>query len=340
METPLSSSVKQVAIVGTGVIGSGWAALFLAKGYDVVAYVRSERSEKTFREGLALAHNNLIARGLAKESDDLTKIRSVYNLAECVGKADFVQESVIEDLTTKQAVVREIDEFAPEHAIIASSSSFLPLLLVAARARRHPNRIMTAHPTLPQWDAFCEVYAPTPELTARLAELYEGGLGMDVVEMKRQHWGHVLNALYLSLSSMSQVLVQTGVADSPSIEVAMRHLGRLLIAADKFGEGSVAILGGGSKEATLQLMTHIVTGAPMAISTCMVARVLPGFLARPYVRFLQFLWSPVGLFRGLVYKVSAWASKPMFASLDTSPEHMKEFQAGVLRRMCAVEKIA
>ena len=85
------SQVRHIAIVGTGIIGSGWAAVFLSRGYRVTAYVRSAASEAKFHTYLEAAWRKLVARKLTLESDGWRSVTCVTNLAECVAHADYVQ---------------------------------------------------------------------------------------------------------------------------------------------------------------------------------------------------------------------------------------------------------
>merc|ERR1719324_2312961 len=131
----------------------------------------------------------MIQRGLAHDPEGHKKVTCVFNLAEAVADADYVQESVVEDLSLKQHIIQDIDEFAPPNVIIGSSTSFIPLSLLRARAKKHPERVATAHPSLPHWDAFAEVLGSSSNITKWLADLYGKGteeitgLGMDVVFM-------------------------------------------------------------------------------------------------------------------------------------------------------------
>ena len=92
--------VSRIAIVGTGTIGSGWAAVYLAKGYSVTAYVRTQASEDKFYSFLQSAWSKILVRGVASASDTdgWRRVKCVRSLAECVATADYVQESVVEEL--------------------------------------------------------------------------------------------------------------------------------------------------------------------------------------------------------------------------------------------------
>ena len=169
---PAPDSVRKVAIVGTGVIGSGWAAVFLAKQrFEVCAFVRSEASENKFHRFLQKAWKNICARGLASDAEGWRRVKCVRNLAECVSSADYVQESVVESLILKQDILQQIDEHAPPGVIIGTSSSFIPATLCAA-GHVQPHRIATVHPTLPQYDAFVEVYGVTSAVTNYLVDFF------------------------------------------------------------------------------------------------------------------------------------------------------------------------
>ena len=190
------SKVKRVAIIGTGVIGSGWAAVFLAKGFEVSAFVRSQASEDKFQRFIAKSWSKVLARGITSDVDGWKRVKCIRNLAECVATSDYVQESVVEDLILKQDILAQIDEAAPAHVVIGTSSSFIPASLCAARAKFYPQRIATVHPTLPQFDPFVEVFGLVPQVTAWAVEFFGVSLvGMDVVVILRENHGHVLNAI-------------------------------------------------------------------------------------------------------------------------------------------------
>ena len=85
--------MKRVAIVGTGVIGSGWAALFALRGFEVTAYVRSDASKAKFARLLDDAWAKLVARGLASAADARARrVATADTLAAAVrGRLDHAQ---------------------------------------------------------------------------------------------------------------------------------------------------------------------------------------------------------------------------------------------------------
>ena len=69
------------------------------------SYGCSEASKAKFLAALEAAWSKLIARGLASDPAGFRAVRCVFNIAECVADADYVQESVVEDLQLKQQAI-------------------------------------------------------------------------------------------------------------------------------------------------------------------------------------------------------------------------------------------
>ena len=139
--------VRRVAIVGTGVIGSGWAAHFLARGLDVVASDPHPEAQARLASAVDNAWPALERIGLA-EGADRARLVFAAELEDAVADADFVQESAPEDEALKTTLLARIDAAARPDAIIASSSSgLLPSRIQAGCAR--PGRIVIGHPFNP-----------------------------------------------------------------------------------------------------------------------------------------------------------------------------------------------
>lgn len=246
--------VHRIAIVGTGIIGSGWAALFLAHGYEVTAYVRSAQSQTKFLAALQHAHGRLVARGIATASDGWRSVVCTSTLAEAVSTADYVQESVSETLHLKQNILAQIARHARPGVLIGTSSSYLPRSLAAALVCRghSPERIVTAHPSIPDLDSFVEVYGGgTPSghaRTAWLAGLFGSeGVHMDVVLLQRETPGHALNMFNAAIGATAIALVNGGVCAADDVDKALVHLGGLLVAAGGLSGAMVGMVGGGSE---------------------------------------------------------------------------------------------
>ena len=114
----------RAAIVGGGVIGAGWAARFLLNGWDVTVFDPGLEARRRLTEVLDNARRSLPAmydRALPAEGE----LAFRDSVAAAAAGADWIQESVPERLDLKHQVLAEVQRHAPEHAVLASSTSGL-----------------------------------------------------------------------------------------------------------------------------------------------------------------------------------------------------------------------
>ncbi len=141
--------VRKIACVGAGPIGGGWAAHFLAKGYDVNVYLHDPSEEATLRKLINTAWKCLEQIGLS-EGASLDRLACTNDLAAVVGDADFVQESVPENIVIKQALYAKLGDLVPADVVIASSTSGLSMTDIQANCST-PERTVVAHPFNPPY---------------------------------------------------------------------------------------------------------------------------------------------------------------------------------------------
>ena len=99
--------VRRIACIGAGVIGGGWVAHFLARGYDVTAWDPAADAEEKLRRLVAAAWPALEQIGLADGAAQ-DRLTVAPTLAEAVADADFVQESAPEKLELKRSLLAEL----------------------------------------------------------------------------------------------------------------------------------------------------------------------------------------------------------------------------------------
>ena len=128
--------IRRVAVVGTGLIGSGWAALYLAHGLDVVACDPAEGAFDRLRRAVDNAWPALERVGLA-DGADRGRLRFDSDLDRALAGCDFVQENAPEDEALKADLLARISERVPADVVVASSSSgLLPTRLQARCTNR------------------------------------------------------------------------------------------------------------------------------------------------------------------------------------------------------------
>src|SRR6266542_1535288 len=118
--------IRRVAIIGTGVIGASWTALFLAKGLEVIATDVAPSAETSLRQFVKAAWPALERLGLAPGASQ-SRLTFTGDMAAAVRAADFVQENGPERIDFKKKLYRQLDELLPADVIIASSSSGLTM---------------------------------------------------------------------------------------------------------------------------------------------------------------------------------------------------------------------
>src|ERR1700742_3173220 len=185
--------VRQVAIIGTGAIGASWAALFLAKGLDVVATDVAPGAEASLRKFVDAAWPALERLGLAPGASQ-TRLLYTADLPEAVRGADLVQENGPERIDFKKKLYGQLDELLPADVIIASSSSGLTMSEIQSGCPSHPERCVIGHPfNPPHLVPLVEIVggAKTSEETIRRAWEFYAAMGKKPIRLNKEVPGHV-----------------------------------------------------------------------------------------------------------------------------------------------------
>ncbi len=218
------NSVRRIACIGCGVIGGGWAAHFLARGYAVTAYAPVAGEEPALRrlvEAAWPALENLgLAPGAAPEA-----LRFTSDLAEAVAGADFVQESAPEDLSLKHRLFAELDDLVPPHVVIGSSTSGFAMTDIQAHSR-HPGRAVVGHPFNPPYlIPLVEVVGGdgTDPETVDWACAFYGLAGKRVLRMEKELPGFVANRLQDAIWREALHMVAKGEATVEQLDDAIAY---------------------------------------------------------------------------------------------------------------------
>lgn len=143
------TKVRRVACIGAGPIGAGWSAYFLANGFDVSTYIHDVGEERSLRALIDNAWLALEEIGLS-EGADRTRLTVHTDLAEAVADAEFVQESVPEQLELKQSLYAQLGKLVPDDVVIASSTSGLTMTEIQKTCST-PERTVVGHPFNPPY---------------------------------------------------------------------------------------------------------------------------------------------------------------------------------------------
>ena len=216
------SEFRNIAVLGAGVIGMSWAALFLASGRNVAVFDTLASAEKSTRDYLDMAWPALRDLGLTKDGAP-GRLSFHKSAAEAVRDADFVQECVPERIEIKKALFSEIEPALNASTIVASSASGLTLSEMQAGWKK-PSRFVLGHPfNPPHLIPLVEVLAN--ELTeagvVEKAERFYRDAGKITIRVRREVPGHVANRLQAALWREALHLVKSGVATVKDVDTAV-----------------------------------------------------------------------------------------------------------------------
>jgi 3-hydroxyacyl-CoA dehydrogenase len=215
--------IRRVAVIGTGVIGASWTALFLAKGLRVVATDVAPNAEAALKQFVKEAWPALERLGLAPGASQ-SNVTFTADLPAAVKEADFVQENGPERIDFKQKLYGQLDELLPADVIIASSSSGLTMSEIQLGCKLHPERCVIGHPfNPPHLVPLVEIVggAKTSQDTIERAAAFYTALGKQTVRLRKEVPGHVANRLQAALGREVYYLVAEGVVSAADVDTAL-----------------------------------------------------------------------------------------------------------------------
>ena len=204
--------MEKIAIIGSGLIGRAWAMVFARAGHAVKLYDTApgaaDKALALIKEGL----EELYEFGLIGESADVVvkRVTTAATLADAVKDADYVQENTSEKLDVKREVYRQMDEAAPAHCILASSTSTIQTSRFSEGLKgRH--RCIVAHPVNPPHIVPIVEISPapwtSPDVVAKTRALHDK-VGQVAITVKKEIEGFILNRLQAALLLESWRLVK------------------------------------------------------------------------------------------------------------------------------------
>jgi len=211
--------VRTLGLLGTGVIGGGWAARALHFGIDVVAADVKPQMEEWLRGAVANAESAL-ARLTFAPLPPKGKLSFTTDLNAMARQVDFIQENIPEQIELKQRVLAEASRHAPPDVVIASSTSgIMPTDL--QRDMVAPERLLVAHPFNPVYLLpLVELVGGQRTSTAAIdaAARFFTTIGMHPLRVRREVPGHLTDRLQEALWREILHLVNDDVATTGELD--------------------------------------------------------------------------------------------------------------------------
>ena len=220
----MPSSIDKIAIIGTGVIGTGWTLRLLAKKKEIYVFEPSIKQKKFLLDEIKRTTKSL--KNFYKISTISTKkLYFKKSIRDAVKDVDLIQENVPENEKIKKNIVKEISKWSKPNAIIASSSSgLLPSRIQSAC--KNPARFIIAHP-------FNPVYLlPLVEIVKgkktkldfiKKSEIFYRSLGMFPLIVKKEVEGYLSDRLQESMWRESLHIINENIASTDDLDKAIVH---------------------------------------------------------------------------------------------------------------------
>ena len=221
-------SVKQIGIIGNGMIGDSISVLTTGHGYKTVCLARNPDRIPVYKEAYDRYFKQMIDQGLMPENQlaicekYLKYTVDVADLKDC----DVIFECVFEDIDLKYKIYSDIEDNCPDVKVICSvSSSFVPDVL-SAKATKYKDRIIVTHPFNPaHMVPFFELCGGdnTGEGVLQFAKEVLESLGRKPVILKKPAPGFIGNRLQFALWREALNLVESGICDPQDVDTCLNY---------------------------------------------------------------------------------------------------------------------
>ncbi|MGH3878169.1 MAG: 3-hydroxyacyl-CoA dehydrogenase family protein [Actinophytocola sp.] len=217
--------VQRVGVVGTGTMATGIAEVFARKGFDVVLRARSAAKADAALAAVRKSLDRQVAKGRLSEEDReamLGRIRGVVELDE-LADCDLVVEAVAEELSVKRAMFGALDEVVKPGAVLATTTSSLPVIECAAATSR-PADVLGLHffnpaPVMKLVEVVSTI-ATADEVVATARAVCQR-VGKHPVHCADRA-GFIVNALLFPYLNDAVKMLEAHYADADDIDTAMK----------------------------------------------------------------------------------------------------------------------
>ncbi len=214
--------IKKIAVIGTGVIGTGWIIRCLAHNFKVTAYDRDPKLKKKIIQEIRRA-SPFVKKLFKKKKINLKNLKYATSLEAALKDADFIQENATENYKIKTKLMKLIGKYAKYNAIISSSSSGLLPTKIYSKCK-NPARTIIGHPFNPVY--LCpgvEVVAGKKTKTKFLnkAGKFYKSISMNPIIVKKELPGYLADRLQEALWREGLHIINEGYATTKDLDRAI-----------------------------------------------------------------------------------------------------------------------
>jgi 3-hydroxybutyryl-CoA dehydrogenase len=222
------SEIKRIAVLGAGLMGHGIAQVAAQVGkYEVNL---RDVEQRFVDNGMTMIKDSLqrfVKKGQLPEAEmntALNRIHPTLDLKEAVANADLIIEAVPENIDLKKATFKEVDSYAPAHAIIASNTSSVSITEMASATKR-PEKVCGMHFfNPPQLMKLIEIIkgARTSDDTVQVILSVAHKMEKETVLVKKDSPGFIVNRILIPALNEAVALYWEGVAERDDIDKAIK----------------------------------------------------------------------------------------------------------------------
>ena len=222
-----AEDIRNITLLGAGMIGHGLALHFAKAGYQVSLYSRTQQTLDKAVEGVKSNLSLLLQKPAG--SDEIEKvigrIKPTTDLAQAVANATIIIESVAEDLKTKQDLFKKLDEMCPRETILATNTSVISITEIAAKSNQRSRMIGTHFWFPPYLMPLVEVVKgkDTSDEVMELTYQFMKKAGKYPIKCMKDVPGFVANRLQHALWREAISIVEHGIADAATVDAAIKQ---------------------------------------------------------------------------------------------------------------------
>jgi 3-hydroxybutyryl-CoA dehydrogenase len=214
-------TIESVAIVGGGFMGSGIAETVARAGIPVQVHEPTGTAQERIEKSVGVAVNR--GKMSAEDAEELYGLISYPTSIEEIAPADLAVEAVTEDVDVKQKVFEGLDAVMPDHALLASNTSSIPIAELACLTKR-PDRVLGLHffspvPVMPLVEIVCSL--DTSDDCHAAADAFAQAIGKTPVVTKDRS-GFIVNMLLVPYLMAAVTMYEDGFATREDIDAGMK----------------------------------------------------------------------------------------------------------------------
>ena len=214
--------IKKIAVIGAGVIGSGWVVRLLAHNKKVIVYDKDSKLKKKVISEIKRA-SPFVKKLFNKKKIKLKNFSYVTSLAEALKDVDFIQECAPENYKLKTRLMEIIGKHSKNNVIISSSSSGLLPSKIYSKCK-NPSRAIIAHPFNPVYMLPGVEIVPgkkTSIKTLNKAKKFYESISMNPIMLKKELPGFLSDRLQEALWREALHIVNEGYASTKDLDRAI-----------------------------------------------------------------------------------------------------------------------